>query len=355
MTGDVPSSSSSGQYVAPDLMSGMATPIDQRLLRDENGYLRQEIASLKEQLAVLQFSIRNERQNIPKAKTSGGAIELPAPSVVQNINHSHKAKTSPASERHVIDVESGSSIAYHESSPGLYHRNNRPLHNVSGPSIPNKDDASPNEYTALSPPRPTPRLTPDDGLRRDSPGVDENNFLQSVVDRAGWLVGLLILQSMSSFIIARNETLLQQHGVIVQFLTMLVGAGGNAGNQASVRVIRGLATGSIDHTNTRPFLRRELFMGLCLSIILAVAGFGRALVFFTPWPETFAITISLFIIVACSVVIGSLLPLGMRSVGIDPAHSSTTIQVIMDILGVLITVKIGSWILDSIFAGGSNN
>ena len=59
-------------------------------------------------------------------------------------------------------------------------------------------------------------------------------FSAAVSDRAGWLVGLLILQSMSSFIISRNEKLLQQHLVIVRFLTMLVGAGGNAGNQASV-------------------------------------------------------------------------------------------------------------------------
>ena len=60
------------------------------------------------------------------------------------------------------------------------------------------------------------------------------SFFAAVSDRAGWLVGLLILQSMSSFIISRNEKLLQQHLVIVRFLTMLVGAGGNAGNQASV-------------------------------------------------------------------------------------------------------------------------
>ena len=60
-------------------------------------------------------------------------------------------------------------------------------------------------------------------------------FLTTLCDRAGWLVGLLILQSMSSFIIADNEELLQQHPVIIQFLTMLIGAGGNAGNQASVR------------------------------------------------------------------------------------------------------------------------
>jgi Mg/Co/Ni transporter MgtE len=63
----------------------------------------------------------------------------------------------------------------------------------------------------------------------------EEDFAKNVWDRAGWLVGLLVLQSMSSFILARNEVLLQEHTIIIRFLTMLVGAGGNAGNQASVR------------------------------------------------------------------------------------------------------------------------
>jgi hypothetical protein len=61
------------------------------------------------------------------------------------------------------------------------------------------------------------------------------SFKDALKDRAYWLVGLLALQSMSGFILARNEMLVQTHPVIVYFLTMLVGAGGNAGNQAAVR------------------------------------------------------------------------------------------------------------------------
>lgn len=44
-----------------------------------------------------------------------------------------------------------------------------------------------------------------------------------------------MLQSFSGIILSRNEALLADHPVIIFFLTMLVGAGGNAGNQASVR------------------------------------------------------------------------------------------------------------------------
>ena len=43
------------------------------------------------------------------------------------------------------------------------------------------------------------------------------------------------MQSCSGIILSRNEVLLANHPVIIYFLTMLVGAGGNAGNQASVR------------------------------------------------------------------------------------------------------------------------
>lgn len=65
--------------------------------------------------------------------------------------------------------------------------------------------------------------------------IEDESFFRGMIDRSGWLVGLLILQSCSSFILSHNQGLLEEHIVIVQFLTMLVGAGGNAGNQASVR------------------------------------------------------------------------------------------------------------------------
>lgn len=200
-------------------------------------------------------------------------------------------------------------------------------------------------------------------------------FQKVFLDRAGWLVGLLILQSCSSFILKKYEELLQSHLVLVQFLTMLVSAGGNAGNQASVRgeeirkplslrilcclvltfhacsltVIRGLAVGTVRDDNVTPFLWSEMRIGLCLSLILGVVGCIRAAVFFTPLAETMAITLSLIVIVMISVVIGATLPLLMNFVRIDPAHSSTTIQVLMDILGVTITVCVSGAILNSSF------
>jgi len=90
-------------------------------------------------------------------------------------------------------------------------------------------------------------------------------------------------------------------------------------------------------------------MALLLSVILACTGLLRAAIFLVPAAEMIAITMSLLIIVVISVALGALLPLGMHYVGIDPAHSATTIQVLMDIAGVLITVHMSSLILNSSF------
>lgn len=112
-------------------------------------------------------------------------------------------------------------------------------------------------------------------------------------------------------------------------------------------MIRGLAIGTIDPSNPQRVLKRELAMGAALSLVLGVAGCIRAAVFATPFLETLAITASLLMIVSSSIILGAIMPLGMKLIGIDPAHSSTTIQVVMDILGVSITVWMSSLVLDS--------
>jgi len=137
---------------------------------------------------------------------------------------------------------------------------------------------------------------------------------------------------------------------------MLVGAGGNAGNQAAVRVIRSLAVGTLNRRTMRFFLMQEAKMAVGVSFLIGLTGFIRASIFRVPWGETIAITTSVVVIVATSIAIGSTLPLAMKRVGIDPAHSSTTIQVIMDILGVLITVCVSSFVLSfKIFQSDDNS
>ena len=93
--------------------------------------------------------------------------------------------------------------------------------------------------------------------------------------RTAVLVALLAFQSCSSFILAHFEKLLQRHSVVVFFLTMLVGAGGNAGNQAAVLVIRGLATGELTARNYGRYVLGEVWMALAISVPMVLAGYLR--------------------------------------------------------------------------------
>ena len=81
----------------------------------------------------------------------------------------------------------------------------------------------------------------DETSSRDSPAGSTNDLFE----RGRWLIGLLILQSCSSFILANYEKLLAEHQALIYFLTMLVGAGGNAGNQSCVKMVRELAIGKL--------------------------------------------------------------------------------------------------------------
>ena len=176
------------------------------------------------------------------------------------------------------------------------------------------------------------------------------NFFSQLKNRATLLVGLLIFQSCSSFILKRYSALLEEFPIIVYFLTMLVGAGGNAGNQAAVLVIRGLATGEVTVASQCRYLWSEVQMALCIASIMVFAGFGRVLLFGGDVRDAVAIASSLLAIVLISIVAGALLPLALHRAGFDPAHAGATIQVIMDLSGVLITCVVCSLLL----AGGAS-
>lgn len=168
--------------------------------------------------------------------------------------------------------------------------------------------------------------------------------------RVRWLLGLLILQSMSSVVLSGYEDLIRENIIVTLFLTMLVGAGGNAGNQSAIHVIRGLATGEMENTDEcmRKTLAEQFQVGLLLGAALSSAGFLRVLL---TSPEgtgdlvgPFAIATALFAIVTTSTCVGTILPFMLMKLKQDPANAGTSVQVIMDVSGVIITCTVCSFI-----------
>jgi magnesium transporter len=118
---------------------------------------------------------------------------------------------------------------------------------------------------------------------------------------------------------------------------MLIGTGGNAGNQSATLIIRGLTTKEMTRSNTWKVLLREFNVSLVIATILVIVCFGRVYLTYYDLLSASVISISLFFIVIASIFSGSLIPLILDRLNIDPAHSAAPfLATLMDIIGVLI-------------------
>ena len=90
--------------------------------------------------------------------------------------------------------------------------------------------------------------------------------------RAGWLVILVLLNLISAGVIAAFEEQLAQTIVLLFFIPILIGTGGNAGAQAATLVIRALVTGDIKMEQWVQTIGKELLVGLLLGVTLGLLG-----------------------------------------------------------------------------------
>ena len=185
-------------------------------------------------------------------------------------------------------------------------------------------------------------------------GYGGRSIFDEVAERSVWLLGLLVLQSLSGIVLQRYEQLLAEHVVIAVFLTMLVGAGGNAGNQSAIKIIEKIVLGEIT-VSIGSFLsemHREVIVGMFLCVFVAIGGFVRAYITHGRarggFLNVLALTCCLAVIVFSSTLIGVMLPFLLAKIGADPAHAGTVVQVVMDITGVIVTVTICSMMLPSV-------
>ncbi len=100
-----------------------------------------------------------------------------------------------------------------------------------------------------------------------------------------------------------------------------MGAGGNAGNQSAIKVIRGLATGAITATSESftSTMKEQAAVGLILGAGLSCAGFVRVYITNGDVVNASAISVSLLMIVVASVLLGAGLPFTLARAGVVSA------------------------------------
>src|SRR5262249_1491154 len=161
--------------------------------------------------------------------------------------------------------------------------------------------------------------------------------------RAGWLGLLFIMQMFTFEAMAHYDNAMKALTVLALFVPLCLSVGGNAGSQAATLITRSLALGQVSVRDWVRVLRHELVMGLALGARLGMLGLARTWLF-TPsdildgaslWNLTWVIGLSVAAICLWGTLIGSLLPLLIKRLGLDPAHaSSPAIATISDVTGI---------------------
>ncbi|MBE0505158.1 MAG: magnesium transporter [Marinospirillum sp.] len=163
--------------------------------------------------------------------------------------------------------------------------------------------------------------------------------------RIFWLILLIFANLISGAGILYYEDTIAAHVVLVFFLPLLIGSGGNAGSQASTLMVRGLATGDVGLGDWTRLLVRELLVAgaLGLTMAIAVSPIG---IFRGGLDIAMVVGMSMIIIVLVGSMIGMSLPFLLHRLNWDPATASAPlVTTLADAGGVITYFALATWLL----------
>lgn len=145
-----------------------------------------------------------------------------------------------------------------------------------------------------------------------------------VKNRLPWLILLSISLMITGSIIEQFEATLQQVVALTFYLPLLMGTGGNTGTQAATLIIRGISLGDIDLRDTFKVFWKELRISIILGVILSLFNFAKImLIDHQTMKIALTVCASMLIVVMFAKLIGGMLPMLAKRIGIDPALMAT--------------------------------
>ncbi|MCK6456183.1 MAG: magnesium transporter [Phycisphaerae bacterium] len=166
--------------------------------------------------------------------------------------------------------------------------------------------------------------------------------------RSIWLVLLFLGELLTVTAMARFQRALEAVVMLALFIPLIISSGGNSGSQAASLVIRALALRELSAADWWRVLRRELASGLMLGSILGLSAFGVVFLYGKVRSDaalmsgqylSVALTVGLSLVgvVMFGTIAGSMLPILLKRVGLDPAVSSTPfVATLVDVSGIVI-------------------
>jgi magnesium transporter len=194
----------------------------------------------------------------------------------------------------------------------------------------------------------------------------QTGFLALLKKRAGWLAVLFVGAMLTESAMSYFDSELRRAAVLMLFVPLIIGSGGNSGSQATSLIIRSLALGEAKLADWWRVAIRELSSGLSLGGILGALGAIRVLVWQSmagkgvhigpvqigrDYGEHYglvAATVGLTLVgvVTFGTLTGSMLPFLLRRLGFDPASASAPfVATLVDVTGLVIYFTVALFVL----------
>ena len=165
--------------------------------------------------------------------------------------------------------------------------------------------------------------------------------------RLPWLLIGIIGGIVNSLILGGFEAQLATVTALAFFIPLIGGTGGNVGVQASAIVVQGLANGRLELSDFWHQIWRGVRIALLNAIVISGVVFGY-ISFTQPgdYALVMAVSVSLFCVVIFATVFGTLVPLTLEKLHVNPALATGPfIQITNDVVGLLIYVGMSIWML----------
>jgi magnesium transporter len=195
----------------------------------------------------------------------------------------------------------------------------------------------------------------EDAYRMGAVGPIEEGYLQVKFGtlwrtRSFWLSCLFVGELFTVFALAGFDETIAAIPALTMFIPLCISTGGNSGSQAATLITRAMALGQVGVKDWFRVLRHELVMGVALGISLGLLGLAvmsllpmlgflgpEMLKKNPPWKLSLVISQSVMAICMAGTLLGSMLPLGFKRLGVDPGvASSPFVATLVDVTGNLI-------------------
>lgn len=145
-----------------------------------------------------------------------------------------------------------------------------------------------------------------------------------VKNRLPWLAIMMVALMITGVVISTFQDVLAQVIALVAYIPLLSGTGGNAGTQAASLIIRGMSTDEIDVKDALRVMWKEFRVSIILGLVLSAINFGKIILIDGNTPMiALTVSISMILVIIFAKLLGGLLPMAAKRIGIDPALMAT--------------------------------